>query len=107
MFRLRGWKYPTIGNARPGVVGKWTNDIVYERMPAGVLEELKKQNPKDNKGGFKNKHHQYLTPDIGNAHLEKHLTGVIALMRASSNWDNFKRNLVRAYPKKGEQLDMF
>jgi hypothetical protein len=106
MFKLRGWKYPTVGSAKPGVVGRWTNDIVYERMPRGVLEELRQQNPKDEKGRFKNRHHQYLTPKIGNIHLEKHITGVIALMRASSNWDKFKSNLQRAYPKIGEQMPL-
>lgn len=106
MFKLRGWKYPTVGSARPGVVGRWTNDIVYERMPEGVLDELRKQNPKNEKGRFKNKHHQYLTPKIGNTHLERHITGVIALMRASSNWEKFKSNLQRAYPKMGEQMEL-
>jgi len=105
LFKLRGWEYPTVGAARPGIVGKWTNDIVYERMPEGVLNELRKQNPKDEKGRFKNRHHQYLTPTIGNSHLEKHLTGVIALMRASSSWSEFKNNLQRAYPKMGEQME--
>lgn len=105
MFRLKGWKYPKIGTARPGVVGKYTNDIIYDRMPPGIIKELKEKNPTDDKGRRKNKHHQFLTDDIGHPHLEKQLTGAMALMRASSNWMNFKRSLERAYPKPELQLD--
>lgn len=99
MFRLRSWKYPKIGTPRPSIVGKWTNEIVYERMPCGVLDELRNINPKDSKGRFRNKHHQYLTQDIGNKHLEKHLVGVIALMRACDDWEQFMHALNKSYPK--------
>lgn len=90
---------------RPRIVGKLTNDIVYERISKEVLDELKKKNPANNKGVRKYKHHQFLTEDIGHPTLELHMSGVIALMRASSNWGQFQRNLERAYPKtEGQQL---
>lgn len=32
IFRLKGWNWNAMSVARPGVVGKYTNDIVYERL---------------------------------------------------------------------------
>lgn len=107
LFRLKGWQFIPFPNKKPRVVGKITNDIVYKRLPEGVLEELQSKNPSDEKGYRKHKHHQYLTTDIGNVHLEKHLASVIILMRASVNWRGFKRLLDRACPITHLQLDMF
>lgn len=108
MFRLKGWEYDPKSVKRPSIVGKMTNEIVYERMPKGVLDELKKRNPSTN-GKRKHKHHQYLTEEIGDSHLEHQISADIALMRASRNWDEFKRLLDRAYPKPGsphqEEID--
>jgi hypothetical protein len=57
-------------------------------------------------GKRKQRHHQWLTEDIGIPALSQHLSGVIALMRASSDWQIFKRLLSRAFPKLGEQLSL-
>ena len=47
MFRLRGMDYPNDTVQRPRSFGVLTKDIVYDRLAPGVLEELKKVNPKD------------------------------------------------------------
>lgn len=104
MFRLRGWQYVPMSVARPGVVGKYTNDLVYERLAPGVLAELKKLTPKDSKGRHKQRLFQRLTEDVGHPRLREHLTAVIALMKASTKWDQFYRLLQRALPKYGEQM---
>jgi len=106
MFRLRGWQYKPLTVKRPQVVGHYTNDIVYERLETGVLEELKKKNPIVTKGYRKNRHHQWLTEDVGHPKLRDHLNGVMALMKASANWNIFLRLLNRAYPRKGATLEM-
>lgn len=106
MFELKGWAYDPASVRRPKLIGLYTNDIVYERLETGVLDELRQVNPKDERGNRRSKHHQWLTPDIGHPKLRDHLNGVIALMRASANWDNFKRMLNRAYPKKGSTLEL-
>ena len=106
MFRLRGWQWRGMKVNRPSVVGKYTNDIVYERLAPGILKELQKRNPKDDKGQRRAKHHQWLTEDIGHIALSQHLYAVMGLMRASSSWDQFKRMLQRGFPKKGETLQM-
>lgn len=102
IFRLKGWSGPN-GIKRPSVVGRYTNDIVYDRLPEGVLEELQRKNPTVKPGQRRHKHHQWLTNDIGHPKLKEHLAGVMALMRASPNWTVFKRNLTRSFPKYEEQ----
>jgi hypothetical protein len=98
MFRLRGWDY-NIKNIkkRPGVIGIWTNNLIYDRLPTGVLAELKRRTPKDEKGHRKHRYHQLLTEDVGNPHLSNQITAVVTLMRASSNWRSFERLFARAF----------
>ncbi|MFZ3212027.1 MAG: P63C domain-containing protein [Terriglobales bacterium] len=84
---------------RPSVVGKYTNDLVYQRLVPGVLEELRHRNPKDEHGHRKGKHHQLLTEDIGIPALDNHLRAATAFMRAASTWDGFYRSMQRAFPK--------
>lgn len=106
IFRLKGWAYNPKSVKRPSVIGKYTNDIVYERLAPGILEELQNRNPMLDSGRRKVKHHQYLTDEVGHPALAQHLFAVIALMRASSNWDRFYRSLQRAFPKYGDQLEI-
>jgi hypothetical protein len=106
IFRLRGWSWSAMSVARPGVVGRYTNDVVYERLAPGILEELRTLNPTLDDGGRARKHHQHLTDDIGHPALAQHLHAVIGLMRASATWDQFKSLLDRAFPKKGTQLEL-
>lgn len=103
MFRLRDWQYIPFSVKRPGVIGKFTNDLVYERLAPGVLEELKRLTPRDDKGRTKHRYFQRLTEDVGHPRLREHLTAVIALMRASTKWDQFYRMLQRALPRYMEQ----
>ena len=101
--RLRGWPTPT-STKRPSVIGHYTNDIVYERLAIGILDELKERNPVQPTGTRRNRHHQWFTPDLGHPKLKEHLAAVTALMRAAPNWEAFKRNLSRAFPKSKEQM---
>src|ERR1700740_1257173 len=39
-FRLRSWQRLSISGKRPGIVGTYTNDLVYERLAPGILQEL-------------------------------------------------------------------
>ena len=71
-----------------------------------MLEELNRVNPALPSGGRKSRHHQWFTPDFGHPKLKLHLAGVMALMRAAPNWDSFKRNLQRAFPKRNITIPM-
>jgi hypothetical protein len=99
MFRLKGWQWQGMKINRPSVVGHYTNDLVYDRLAPGVLEELRRINPPDEAGHRRHKHHQWLTVDVGHPKLRDHLNGVLALMRAAASWEQFKRMIDRAFPK--------
>lgn len=103
IFRLNQWEYHE-NCGRPGVVGHWTNNIVYKRLAPGVLEELRKQTPRTPGGDFKNKLFQRLTEDFGHPKLREHLTGVIMLMKYSPNWEVFMDRLDREYPQWGTTM---
>lgn len=105
LFRLRGWsKFGEMGRKMPGVVGYWTNDVVYARLPHGVLEELKAKTPKSEAGNKLMRYHQSLSEDHGVKHLEKHLVAVIALMKSSDDWNQFLYFLDRSYQRRGQQI---
>lgn len=106
MFRLKGWQRKDLSSPsrRPGAAGMYTNDIVYERLAPGILAELEARNPKNAKGSRKGKHHQLLTEDVGHPALAQHLHALIALMRASSSWEQFMVMLNAAFPKKNETM---
>ena len=106
IFRLRRWHWPGMQINRPSVVGRYTNDIVWDRIDDYIHEELRRRNPKTEAGHRRAKHHQWLTEDIGHPALQAHLNGVMALMRAAPNWDAFKRSLQRAFPKLYETIPL-
>jgi hypothetical protein len=103
MFRLRGLDYPNATVQRPRYFGVLTNDIVYDRLAPGVLDELKKVNPADEATGRrKHKHFRWLTNNLGYPKLREHLGAVIATMRLSSDWHDFKTKLDKNYPRIGK-----
>jgi len=102
LFRIRGWQYRPLSVKRPKYVGKLTNELVYDKLPKGILDELRTKNPITPKGYRRYKHFQFLTEDIGNPHLEKQVASVTTLMRASPNWATFMRLFNRAFGIQGE-----
>ena len=98
LFRLRGWQYNPPSLKRPKMVGKLTAQLVYEQLPPGVLARLREKNPVVRSGYRRHKHHQFLTDDIGDTHLEKQLVSVTTLMRVSPDWKTFKTLFGRAFP---------
>jgi hypothetical protein len=98
IYRLNGWDFIPEKTARPGVVGKWTNDI-YERLAPGVKDALHQRARRNEKGKLIEKLTTYLTPEEGKPQLERLLEGVILLMRMSGTWDEFRVRLDEYYPK--------
>ncbi len=106
IFRLRGWEWREISTKRPRMVGKLTKDIVYARLTPGILRELEEKNPRNENWHRKARHHQWLTEDIGHPALAQHLHAVIAFMRVSPSWGHFYTMLNRAFPKRGDTLEL-
>lgn len=106
IFRLNGWEFTEASiQKRPGVVGRWTNDF-YERLAPGVLAEIQRTVPRDDKGRPKVRYHQMLTEQVGHPKLREFLEGIKALMRISNDWPTFQEHLTRAYPHYDETLQL-
>lgn len=105
IFRLKNWKRPISAQARPPMMGKIINKIVYERLPEGVLAELQQRNPVDYESKRRKwKHHQFLSNDVGHPDLRVHIQQLLALMRASRSWDEFTELFTRSFfPNAGDQ----
>lgn len=108
LFRLRGWTYNPLSVKRPKLVGWLTNELVYKKLPANVLEELRELNPVKNKKTWRRSaaHFQHLSSDIGQPDLRDHLLQLIAIMRVSKNWNTFKKNFAQAFPDHEDQLEL-
>jgi hypothetical protein len=97
VFRIFGWTFDPMSVKRPGYLGKFTNKYVYEQLPQGVLDELRKKNPTNESGVRKHRHHQFLTDQIGVVHLDKHLTKLITIMELSDSVEDFERNFNKIF----------
>lgn len=97
MFRLCGWDFNPLSVKRPQYLGKLTNKYVYELLPTGILDKLRDVNPIKDSGSRSRKHHQHLTEEIGQVHLERHLTKVITLMEISDDFNQLDRHVNRVF----------
>lgn len=61
IFELNNWSFDENSTRRPGVIGHWTNDIVYERLGPGLKEQLHDYAGRDEKGRLKHRLTQFLT----------------------------------------------
>ncbi|TYL97455.1 hypothetical protein FXB40_08865 [Bradyrhizobium rifense] len=75
----------TESSGRPGVIGHWTNNIVYKRLAPGVWEELKRLTPRTPGGDYKNKLFQRLTEDVGHPKLREHLAATCFPSRTTTS----------------------
>lgn len=105
LFRLRGWQYSPLSVKRPKYVGKLTDQLIYKKLPKGVLKVLREKNPTIKPGYRRHRHHQFLTEEIGNIHLEKQVASVTTLMKVSTTWRKFESMFQKAFSDAPEQLE--
>lgn len=105
IFELNGWELRP-DTRRPGVVGRWTNDLVYDRLGPGLREQLHDFAGRNEKGRLKHHLTRYLTTDHGIPELRSHLDGLVALMKAATSWEQFKEMAQRVFPKPETTLSM-
>jgi P63C domain len=96
LFRLNEWDFTVSGiKKRPGVIGTWTNKLIYEQLPKNVLKTLKEKTPKSEKGNYTARFFQSLTFDVGQPHLTAQINQVVTLFMLSDNmkdmWSKFKK----------------
>ena len=106
LFRLRGLDYPDATVQRPQYFGTLTNNIVYDRLAPGVLDELRRLTPRDSKGRPKAKYFQHLTTNMGYPKLREHLGSVVTLMKLSASWPDFKAKLDQIHPRIGDTMPL-
>jgi hypothetical protein len=87
-------------------VGKLIKHYMYEQLPEGVLAELERVNPRNDRGHRPRKHHQHLTATAGNAHLDKQISAVTTLMRIGRNRMEFDELFERAFPPPQPKLPL-
>lgn len=107
IFRLNGWDFTVKGiKQRPGVVGRWTNDLIYKQLPKGVLDELKKKTPKSEAGNYTARFFQSLTPDVGDPSLQAQINSVITLFQISDTWQDFTARFNKLVQRRSGQIDI-
>jgi hypothetical protein len=110
IYKLRGWAWPGMKKNRYSVVGHYINDLVYDRLGPGVLAELERKSPKDDKGRRPNLLHQWLTEDIGDPMLAQHLHTLIMFQRLAIKngygWHRFVQMVDAVLPRKGATLEL-
>ena len=99
LFRVRGLEYSESSVKRPLYFGKLTNNILYSRLALGVLEELKRICPRNEKGRLKHKYFQKLTENAGYIKLKEHLASVVSILKLSDNYRDFIHKLNKIHPK--------
>lgn len=90
IYRLKGWNWERHLIEKknyPWAVANITNRVVYEKLPDGVLEELNRKNPKNEKGNRPHKKFQFLTPNFGYVHLLKHLGHIQGILEKHPDGD--------------------
>jgi len=104
LFRLRGLRFPPDNpKFRPQYFGMLTNDIVYERLAPGLLEELKRQAAKDERKAHL---HRRLTAEVGHPKLREHLASVVTAMKLSRDYPDFIAKLNTLHPRFGTTLPL-
>ncbi|ADP70680.1 Domain of unknown function P63C [Rhodomicrobium vannielii ATCC 17100] len=99
LHRVRGWKYVPGSNKRNHYIGKLTNELIYKQLPEGVLDELRRKNPRAPETGRRRQlHYRFLTEDIGDPHLQKQIVAVTTLLSVADDWADFTRLFCKKFP---------
>jgi hypothetical protein len=97
IYRLQGWAYKPGTSKRTPYVGHLVNKYIYEQLPPGVLDELRRLDPRTPRGYRAHKHFQFLTADTGNPHLDRQIATVTTLLRISNSKEEFEDLFDRAF----------
>jgi len=99
VYRLHGWPYKPGETRGPRYIGKFIMKFVWGGLPRGVVEEIKRRNPNNEKGQRRKKLFQFLTDDTGIPHLDWQISAVTTLMRAAQDKAQFEELFGRAFDR--------
>lgn len=106
IYRLWGIPFiPKYIKNKPSFIGKLTTKYIYEELPKGVVDKIREKTGKTERGNWKYKWHQSLTPDIGREHLKRQIIEVTTLMSVSQSKQQFEALFMQKYHKV-VQLDL-
>lgn len=106
LFRLNGWDFTEKGiSKRPGVIGTWTNKLIYDELPDGIAEELKKKVPTSKSGNKLARYFQFLTDDYGSPHLKAQINKIITIFNMSDNMEDMWKNFEKAKSRQMNYLE--
>ncbi len=104
IYKLKSWPWPGMAKNRYSVVAHYTRDLVYERMAPGLLQELERKSPKNEKGQRPVLLQRWLSEDIGDPMLAQHLHSLIMFQRlaiaSGYGWKRFVNMVDQVLPKK-------
>lgn len=107
IYRLWGVPFiPKYIKNNPSFIGKLTIKYIYDLLPKGVVDAIKENTGKTEKGNWKYKWHQSLTPEIGKEHLKKQIIEVTTLMSISQSKEHFDSLFQQKYKKQPIQLKL-
>ncbi len=110
IYKLKGWPWMGMKKNRYPIVARYVRDLVYERLGPGVLQELERKTPKNEKGHRSNKLHQWLTDDVGHPMLAQHLHSLIMFQRlaiaSGFGWQRFYNMVEQVMPKRNANLEL-
>ena len=110
IYKLHKWQWTGMQKNRYSVVGKYTRDLVYERLAPTLLQELEKRSPKDETGNRKNKLHQWLTDGVGHPMLAQHLHSLVMFQRlaiaSGYGYQRFVKMVDQAMPKRHANFEL-
>lgn len=107
VYRLWGLPFiPKYIKNKPSFIGKLTTKYIYDGLPKGIISKIKENTGKTEKGNWKYKWHQSLTPEIGREHLKKQIIEVTTLMEVSHSKAQFNSFFQQKYNKKPAQLEL-
>lgn len=107
IYRVMGWSFDASSSARTAYVGKLTNKLIYDTLPPGVADEIRRRNPVDPvTKRRKKKNFQLLTDDPGDVHIDRQIASVTTLLRASpgGQWKFFEMLFKNAFPPQQGEL---
>jgi P63C domain len=104
VYRLHGWEYKPGTVKHPQYLGKFINKYVYDALPPGVLEEMKRKLPKNENGNRPAKLWQTLTIDTGVPHLDRQLIADETLMQVSKDKREFDHHWQGIFGKQRQLL---
>lgn len=107
IYRLWGLPFiPKYIKNKPSFIGKLTTKYIYDQLPKGVVDKIKEKSGKTEKGNWKYKWHQSLTPEIGREHLKKQIIEVSTLMSISQSKEQFDALFQQKYNASPIQLQL-